>query len=502
MIEQYGLSSYRLYLCFTTVMPAFSFIHLYKHGVDMSLAKSYRKFLQDRNQQEKSLVFLHLGGGFVLVFFLCIHIFFAKIDFAYVILLCMIGYCFSFFAFLRWNNVTISAHLFMIVSLLGIISSYYISEYNLYAILAWIFALPIYTLFLIGKRASLGWLTITLLAFLSIIINFPPNNITLNENTQILLLNRIILISFFVFIYIFQVYAVNQKMEGIKNLKMEKKQIKTILDSLPLGVGFISKDLKITYANPKLYEWIPIKDTLIGKNVFEVIDEQDYEINKPYYNQVLKGEKVAFEKRSKQKFPPFKEFYIRTTYVPLFNDENEVSHFIVINEDRTEAKVAELEKAKRNFNLQLELKNKIGNKDREMLSQQLFVARQERLLREIKKSLKEFQQPNLKLKKNELKTVINKIDYHLNSKDQWESFRIQFEKIHPSFFNILKQKGNNLSTKDLRHCSYLKMNLSYKEMANLLGVSYKTIEMTSYRIKKKLNLNSDTKLSDYIQNLN
>ncbi|MBL6664190.1 MAG: hypothetical protein ISP71_08845, partial [Flavobacteriales bacterium] len=60
---------------------------------------------------------------------------------------------------------------------------------------------------------------------------------------------------------------------------------------------------------------------------------------------------------------------------------------------------------------------------------------------------------------------------------------------------------DNLTHNDLRLCTYLRLNLSSKEIAQLLNISTKSVEVKRYRLRKKLDLAHEQSLTDYIMNL-
>ena len=62
----------------------------------------------------------------------------------------------------------------------------------------------------------------------------------------------------------------------------------------------------------------------------------------------------------------------------------------------------------------------------------------------------------------------------INGRDltqQWEEFRMRFEKIHQDFFKRLADVGPNLTNNDWRICAYLKMGLSSKQISNLQNIT-------------------------------
>ena len=68
--------------------------------------------------------------------------------------------------------------------------------------------------------------------------------------------------------------------------------------------------------------------------------------------------------------------------------------------------------------------------------------------------------------------------------------------------DFLKRLGNEypvLSVSDKRICAYLRMGLSSKDIAPLLGMTVRSVEMTRYRIRQKLGLGRESSLTSFLQ---
>ena len=76
-----------------------------------------------------------------------------------------------------------------------------------------------------------------------------------------------------------------------------------------------------------------------------------------------------------------------------------------------------------------------------------------------------------------------------------------FDAIHNDFFKKLEARYPQLSYKDKMLCAYLKMNLISKEIAPLLNISVRGVEISRYRLRKKLNLDEKTNLADFLQKI-
>jgi DNA-binding CsgD family transcriptional regulator len=98
------------------------------------------------------------------------------------------------------------------------------------------------------------------------------------------------------------------------------------------------------------------------------------------------------------------------------------------------------------------------------------------------------------------KKLLKKIDSSIGHEDEWQIFEYNFNQVHEEFFNGLKNKHPKLTHKDLKICAYIKMNLLTKEIAPLMNVSIRGLETHRYRLKRKLNLENDKSLVDYLRN--
>lgn len=79
-----------------------------------------------------------------------------------------------------------------------------------------------------------------------------------------------------------------------------------------------------------------------------------------------------------------------------------------------------------------------------------------------------------------------------------ERFEKQFEDVYPGFFNKLVKSSKRLTQGDLRLCAFLRLNQTTKEIAQMTGVSIRTIESQKYRLKKKLNMSDKDSLITFI----
>jgi AraC family chitin signaling transcriptional activator len=100
---------------------------------------------------------------------------------------------------------------------------------------------------------------------------------------------------------------------------------------------------------------------------------------------------------------------------------------------------------------------------------------------------------------NKLKSEIKKaIKINSVNKNEWESFETNLNQIHNEFIINLTKKYPNLTSKDIKLCIYLKMNLSSKEIAPMMNISFRGVELQRYRLRKKLSLTQEENLSKFL----
>jgi len=149
-----------------------------------------------------------------------------------------------------------------------------------------------------------------------------------------------------------------------------------------------------------------------------------------------------------------------------------------------------------------ELKLQIELKDKELASKTLAETRKEEMYNSVLEDLKKIRLNTGKEEtKQALGTVLNKLE-HSSNKAIWEEFELRFANVYESFYQNLSLKHPDLSTYDKRICALIKLNLSSKEIADISGVSVKSVENIRTRLRRKLNLtNKKIDLNRYISQI-
>lgn len=144
----------------------------------------------------------------------------------------------------------------------------------------------------------------------------------------------------------------------------------------------------------------------------------------------------------------------------------------------------------------LSMQKELDHKNRELAAAASYSIKKSESMRAFLHIVEQYKQ------KENAGDLIEKIQNELKSQTSadadWEQFYLHFNEVHPHFFKNLKSKNPNLTTNDLRLCSYLSMNLSTKEIASLLFSSTESVEKAKYRLKKKLNIEPGTSLFNYL----
>lgn len=258
--------------------------------------------------------------------------------------------------------------------------------------------------------------------------------------------------------------------------------------------------------------------------------EQMYKLEAQYENKQIKSEiEVVKEKEKKRKIQNY--LYISLAIIAiilLFGVRKSYSNRIKLQQEKelrlkkekqaAEAQTLLKEKERRLLSLQkikaekeakvrlllekeeqarikaeqelLQLKNEQMQK--EALANALQIERKNKLLEGLRESIKT-KETNvnidniLKQEKRLEQTVGNSVK--------------EFQEIHPEFFTKLNElSGNKLTPLDLRYCAYIHLKLSSKDIASIFNIEPKSIRMTKYRIKQKLNLSKEQSLEDFLQN--
>jgi len=165
--------------------------------------------------------------------------------------------------------------------------------------------------------------------------------------------------------------------------------------------------------------------------------------------------------------------------------------------------IHELELAKSETEL-VNLRNKnleadINFKNSELASSAMHLVKKGELIAKIKAELTHLMKGLDNMQATaEIKKMLKTLSEDDNMDKEWENFSNHFDKVHSDYLVELKERHPTITPNELKLSAYLRMNLSTKEIAQLMNISGRGVEISRYRLRKKLQLASDVTLFDYL----
>lgn len=157
--------------------------------------------------------------------------------------------------------------------------------------------------------------------------------------------------------------------------------------------------------------------------------------------------------------------------------------------------------ALKNQKLQYELRHK----SQDLASSTMNLIRKNEILMDINNNLGKIQDEisGIEPAQNSAKRIRRMQDdirKNIEHDNNWKKFQENFDMVYENYLKRLSEQYPALTVSDKKLCAYLKMDLSSKDIAPLLNMSYRSVEMSRYRLRKKLNLERDINLTDFLQN--
>ena len=142
------------------------------------------------------------------------------------------------------------------------------------------------------------------------------------------------------------------------------------------------------------------------------------------------------------------------------------------------------------------LELEIQTKSSEVAVKSLSIAKQSEMIENIQSIL------DSDVDLNKLKSEIKKtIKINAINKQEWKAFENNLNQIHNEFIINLSKKYTNLTSKDIKLCVLLKMNLTSKEIAPMMNISFRGVELQRYRLRKKLGISQEENLNKFLINV-
>jgi AraC family transcriptional regulator, chitin signaling transcriptional activator len=139
------------------------------------------------------------------------------------------------------------------------------------------------------------------------------------------------------------------------------------------------------------------------------------------------------------------------------------------------------------------LKSEVEARNQELVTSAMAIVKKNELLNILESELNQ-KNPNVI-------SALRIIKENLTGNSDWEFFQEAFNKADRDFLKKIKEAHPLLTPNDLKLCVYLRLNLSSKEIAPMLNISPQSVEIKRFRLRKKLELDHEQNLTEYILNL-
>jgi ligand-binding sensor domain-containing protein/DNA-binding CsgD family transcriptional regulator len=145
------------------------------------------------------------------------------------------------------------------------------------------------------------------------------------------------------------------------------------------------------------------------------------------------------------------------------------------------------------------LQSEVEHKNSELASSAMNLVQKKEMISKIKEDLVGYKSINESEKANkEFQKILRLLDKELDHNEEWEQFAVHFDSVHTNYLKKLKDKYPSLTTSDLKLAAYLRLNLSSKEIAQLLNISIRGVETSRYRLRKKIGIANEDNLGDHL----
>ncbi|MEM9023026.1 MAG: triple tyrosine motif-containing protein, partial [Bacteroidota bacterium] len=145
------------------------------------------------------------------------------------------------------------------------------------------------------------------------------------------------------------------------------------------------------------------------------------------------------------------------------------------------------------------LRSEVSHKNSELASATMHLVQKGEMLHTIRNELIKAQESTVAPKVQQvLRQIIRMINADGQLDRDWDQFERYFDQVHVNFLQRLRENFPELTPKDIKLCAYLRINLSTKEIAPLMNISVRGVEISRYRLRKKLGLEKEDNLVEFI----
>lgn len=190
-----------------------------------------------------------------------------------------------------------------------------------------------------------------------------------------------------------------------------------------------------------------------------------------------------------------------TMYVQSIRYKLDKAQLTLTQKKELERKDSEIEQVSRESEQQIsklrndKLRSEIDHKNRELATTTMHLINKNEFMLKVRDTVKELSKVN---SKESIRKLVKDIDRNLAEDEGWAQFTKHFDQVHGDFLSNIKKAHPTLTPQEIKLCAYLRMNMSSKEIANLLNISVRGVEISRYRLRKKLDINRETNLVDFM----
>jgi DNA-binding NarL/FixJ family response regulator len=141
--------------------------------------------------------------------------------------------------------------------------------------------------------------------------------------------------------------------------------------------------------------------------------------------------------------------------------------------------------------------NEINTRKQELTNRTATIVKKNEAIISLRNELRKLQEisPNVTRTRN----ILDRSGEQLDSKNDWKLFETKFNELNEDFFERLSKEFPKLTTKDRKLCAYIKIGLTSKEIAPLLGITKRSVELQRYRLRKKLKLDAGINFNEFLR---
>lgn len=172
-------------------------------------------------------------------------------------------------------------------------------------------------------------------------------------------------------------------------------------------------------------------------------------------------------------------------------EQKQMAYLHQLELERSEKEVVKLKNEK--------LESEIEYKNSELASSAMSLVQKKEFILKVKDELQRINKSGKDVVETvEIKKILRLLSEEKKVNEEWEQFSLHFNKVHADFLTVIKDRYPSINQQELKLCAYLIMNLSSKEIAQLMAISVRGVEISRYRLRKKLQIPTEINLFEFL----